>query len=101
MQYDNFLLRFYRTSTSPSRYQAQVLVPDSADGGRFDLPLTDAELIDNSHVDRTRVGVYLGAGEGIQDFDNMIYQIARNYRPEARAVYLEIPARQNRRRWQE
>jgi 3-oxoacyl-[acyl-carrier-protein] synthase II len=48
--------------------------------------LTDAELIDNSHVDRTRVGVYLGAGEGIQDFDNMIYQIARNYRPEARAV---------------
>ncbi len=48
--------------------------------------LTDAELIDNSHVDRTRVGVYLGAGEGIQDFHNMISLIARNYRPEARAV---------------
>ena len=28
--------------------------------------LTDAELIDNSHTDRTRIGVYLGAGEGIQ-----------------------------------
>src|SRR5690348_9486568 len=29
--------------------------------------LTDAELLDNPRVDRTRVGVYLGAGEGIQD----------------------------------
>jgi len=48
--------------------------------------LTDAELIDNSHTDRTRIGVYLGAGEGIQDFDNMISQIARNYRAEARVM---------------
>jgi len=48
--------------------------------------LTDAELIDNSHVDRTRVGVYLGAGEGIQDFHNMISLIARNYHPETRAM---------------
>jgi len=35
--------------------------------------LADAELLDHSPVDRTRIGVYLGAGEGIQDFHNMIY----------------------------
>src|SRR6516225_9194789 len=27
--------------------------------------LADADLIDNSKVDRTRIGVYLGSGEGI------------------------------------
>lgn len=44
MQYDDFLLRLYKSNTSETRYQAQVLVPDSADGGPFGLPLTDDEL---------------------------------------------------------
>jgi 3-oxoacyl-[acyl-carrier-protein] synthase II len=48
--------------------------------------LADAELLDKSPVDRTRIGVYLGAGEGIQDFHNMIYHIARNYSSETRKV---------------
>jgi 3-oxoacyl-[acyl-carrier-protein] synthase II len=48
--------------------------------------LADAELLDNSKVDRTRIGVYLGAGEGIQDFHNMISLIARNYNSDTRAV---------------
>src|SRR6516164_7831654 len=30
--------------------------------------LADANLLDNPKVDRTRFGVYLGSGEGIQDF---------------------------------
>jgi 3-oxoacyl-[acyl-carrier-protein] synthase II len=48
--------------------------------------LTDAELLDHAPVDRTRFGVYLGAGEGIQDFHNMISLIAHNYKKESRAM---------------
>lgn len=48
--------------------------------------LEDANLIDNQKVDRTRVGVYLGSGEGIQDFHNLISLIARHYNREKDAV---------------
>lgn len=48
--------------------------------------LTDAEILDNPQLDRTRIGVYLGAGEGIQDFDNMVYWIGRSYNSNARSV---------------
>jgi 3-oxoacyl-[acyl-carrier-protein] synthase II len=48
--------------------------------------LADADLLDNLHVDRTRCGVYLGSGEGIQDFDHLISLVAQSYRPERRAV---------------
>jgi 3-oxoacyl-[acyl-carrier-protein] synthase II len=41
--------------------------------------LADAELLDNSKVDRTRCGVYLGSGEGIQDFHNLISLVAESY----------------------
>src|SRR5262245_27631100 len=34
--------------------------------------LSDAGLIDDARVDRTRFGVYLGSGEGIQDFHHLI-----------------------------
>jgi 3-oxoacyl-[acyl-carrier-protein] synthase II len=44
--------------------------------------LGDANLLDNPHVDRTRCGVYLGSGEGIQDFQHLVSLIARNYRPD-------------------
>ncbi len=48
--------------------------------------LQDAELLDNAKVDRTRIGVYMGAGEGIQDFDNLISQIAQNYNAQSGKV---------------
>jgi 3-oxoacyl-[acyl-carrier-protein] synthase II len=48
--------------------------------------LQDAELLENSKVDRTRIGVYMGAGEGIQDFDNLIWQIAQNYNAQSGKV---------------
>ena len=48
--------------------------------------LAGAELLDNAQVDRTRIGVYLGAGEGTQDFDNMIYWIGRSYDSVSRSV---------------
>src|SRR5262245_31976504 len=38
--------------------------------------LADAGVLSNDRIDRTRFGVYLGSGEGIQDFPNLIHQIA-------------------------
>jgi 3-oxoacyl-[acyl-carrier-protein] synthase II len=48
--------------------------------------LEDAGLLDPHQADRTRCGVYLGCGEGIQDFHNLIAQVAYAYRPEKRAI---------------
>ncbi len=42
--------------------------------------LDDAGLTDDRRVDRTRFGVYLGAGEGIQDFHNFVTLIGQNYK---------------------
>src|SRR5206468_2431805 len=48
--------------------------------------LEDAGLVENPRVDRTRIGTYLGAGEGVQDFHNLISLVAQSYLPERRAV---------------
>jgi 3-oxoacyl-[acyl-carrier-protein] synthase II len=48
--------------------------------------LADAELLDERQGDRTRIGVYLGSGEGIQDFGGLIEGVARSYQPETRQV---------------
>jgi 3-oxoacyl-[acyl-carrier-protein] synthase II len=48
--------------------------------------LHNAGVLHNDRVDRTRLGVYLGSGEGVQDFHNMISLIAQSYRPESRVV---------------
>jgi 3-oxoacyl-[acyl-carrier-protein] synthase II len=48
--------------------------------------LDDAGLIDNNKVDRTRFGVYLGSGEGIQDFNHMVNLISAGYREDSRTV---------------
>jgi 3-oxoacyl-[acyl-carrier-protein] synthase II len=48
--------------------------------------LADADLLDNRAVDRTRCGVYLGSGEGIQDFHNLVSLVAKSYHPETREV---------------
>jgi 3-oxoacyl-[acyl-carrier-protein] synthase II len=48
--------------------------------------LADGGLLDNDRVDRTRFGVYLGSGEGIQDFPNLISLIARTYSREKRTL---------------
>jgi 3-oxoacyl-[acyl-carrier-protein] synthase II len=41
--------------------------------------LADADLLDKPGTDRTRFGIYLGSGEGIQDFQHMVSLVARNY----------------------
>jgi 3-oxoacyl-[acyl-carrier-protein] synthase II len=48
--------------------------------------LTDSGLFDFKGLDRTRVGTYLGSGEGVQDFFNLISLIAQSAKPESRTV---------------
>ena len=56
--------------------------------GASQQALNNAGLLDDQHVDRTRFGVYLGCGEGVQDFNNLISLIAQAYRPETRNLDL-------------
>src|SRR5262249_28938519 len=48
--------------------------------------LADSGLLGDGKVDRTRFGVYLGSGEGVQDFHNMVWNIAQSYNPQRREV---------------
>lgn len=48
--------------------------------------LADADLLDNSRGDRTRFGVYLGSGEGVQDFHHLIWLIGQHYDANRRAM---------------
>ncbi len=57
-------------------------MPPPPPGRRSSTPA----LLDDGKVDRTRFGVYLGSGEGVQDFHNLMSLIAKSYRPEKRDV---------------
>jgi 3-oxoacyl-[acyl-carrier-protein] synthase II len=46
--------------------------------------LQHAGLLDDSRVNRDRFGVYLGSGEGIQDFHNVLSLIYQSYHRETR-----------------
>jgi 3-oxoacyl-[acyl-carrier-protein] synthase II len=48
--------------------------------------LDQAGLSLSDHFDRSRCGVYLGSGEGVQDFPNLIASIAQAYQAEKRTV---------------
>ncbi|MCI0461543.1 MAG: beta-ketoacyl-[acyl-carrier-protein] synthase family protein [Gemmataceae bacterium] len=52
--------------------------------------LTDSGLLDDTRVDRTRFGVYLGSGEGVQDFPNLVSLVAQTY--QARTGKIDAPA---------
>lgn len=52
--------------------------------------LAASGLLDDERVDRTRAGVYVGSGEGVQDFYHLITTIAQSYRAERRSI--EAPA---------
>jgi 3-oxoacyl-[acyl-carrier-protein] synthase II len=54
--------------------------------GAAQQALADADLLDSPGVDRTRVGVYLGCGEGVQDFPNLASLIGQTYQRERRQV---------------
>ena len=85
---------YFDTATFPTKIAGQLTgfdlknyipdaqrFPDAGLNSRFALAagrmaLKDAGLLDNTKVDRTRFGVYMGAGEGKQDFDNLVPLIA-------------------------
>jgi 3-oxoacyl-[acyl-carrier-protein] synthase II len=54
--------------------------------GAAQQALADADLLDNAKVDRNRIGVYLGSGEGIQDFHHLIYLIEKTWDTEKREL---------------
>src|SRR5438552_607283 len=94
----------FDASTFPTKFSSQVKdfdlakhVPDcqrwancgvnsSFAAAAAQQALADAGVLDNDRVDRTRFGVYLGSGEGIQDFPNLVAQIARHYRKDKRKM---------------
>jgi 3-oxoacyl-[acyl-carrier-protein] synthase II len=43
--------------------------------------LTDAGLLHDAKVERTRFGVYLGCGEGVPDFDHLVAMHAQAHQP--------------------
>src|SRR5262249_3676403 len=64
---------------------------DSGSNTRFAVAaasraLTDAGLRDNSQIDRTRVGIYLGSGDGTQDFHHLVTQRAQSSRKDRPGV---------------
>jgi 3-oxoacyl-[acyl-carrier-protein] synthase II len=98
-------IQSFNASRFPTRFAAQVQDFDLgefvSDPGRWDhsgvnsryaaaaaqQALADTGLLPGgSRVDRDRFGVYLGSGEGVQDFHNLMYLIAQAYRPEERTV---------------
>jgi len=97
-------IKHFDASTFPTKFAAEVKgfdlakyvkTPerwqDSGINSRFaaaaaQQALGDADLLDNAHLDRTRCGVYLGSGEGIQDFHNLVYLIGQNYKDATRDV---------------
>jgi 3-oxoacyl-[acyl-carrier-protein] synthase II len=48
--------------------------------------LEDAGLLGDAPVDRTRCGVYMGTGEGVQDFHHLIWLVGQHYQPERRTL---------------
>ncbi|MHB1424397.1 MAG: beta-ketoacyl-[acyl-carrier-protein] synthase family protein [Gemmataceae bacterium] len=48
--------------------------------------LQHAGVLNDARVDRNRFGVYLGSGEGIQDFHNLLSWIYQSYRRETRQL---------------
>jgi 3-oxoacyl-[acyl-carrier-protein] synthase II len=69
----------------PSRWQNSGINSQFAAAAAREA-LDDAGLSGDARVNRDRFGVYLGSGEGIQDFQNLTALIARAYRPESRSI---------------
>jgi 3-oxoacyl-[acyl-carrier-protein] synthase II len=71
--------------TDPSRWRNSGINSQFAAAAARQA-LDDSGFAGDPRVNRDRFGVYLGSGEGIQDFQNLTALIARAYRPETRSV---------------
>jgi 3-oxoacyl-[acyl-carrier-protein] synthase II len=96
-------IRHFNASRFPTRFAAQVsdfdLAKSLADTGRWahsglnsrfaaaaaQQALAGAGLL-GAGADRDRFGVYLGSGEGVQDFAATVWLTAQNYQPEKRDI---------------
>jgi 3-oxoacyl-[acyl-carrier-protein] synthase II len=90
-------IRHFDATTFPTKFAAEVRdfdlsqhVPhaerfvDCGLNTRFALAaarqaMTNSGLLDNNNVDRTRFGIYLGSGEGMHDFPNLISAIGASH----------------------
>lgn len=97
-------IRLFNASKFPTKIAAQVKDYDiskyvhdakswenSGVNSRFAVgaakqALEDAGLLDPNRGDRSRIGVYLGSGEGIQDFHHLVWLVAQHYQPQSRSV---------------
>src|SRR5438552_9045847 len=97
-------IRHFNASRFPTKFAAQVpgfdLTRHVPDPGRWAhsginsqfaaaaarQALADAGLLDDGKVDRTRFGVYLGSGEGVQDFHALLWLLSQAYQPSTRKV---------------
>jgi 3-oxoacyl-[acyl-carrier-protein] synthase II len=98
------LIHSFNARRFPTRFAAQVkefdlkrFIPDcqrwenSGVNSQFAAvaaqeALQHAGLLNEGRVDRDRFGVYLGSGEGIQDFHNLLSLICQAYRAETRQL---------------
>lgn len=77
---------------------------DSGHNCRFALAaseqaMADAGLRADHGVDPARMGVYIGCGEGINDFATFISLVARSYQRDRREVDAAVFARNGRKEW--
>ncbi len=100
-------IELFEAKTFPTTFAAQVKnyrledhisnaghLENSGVNTRFALgaarqAIDDAGVAMNDFPDRTRFGIYTGAGEGIQDFEHLVTLIARAYQPETRKVDIQ------------
>lgn len=97
-------ISLFDASGFPTRFAAQVKQFDlgrfvknpqtwknSGSNTQFSLgaakqALEDAGLLDSAKIDRTRIGVYIGSGEGIQDFHHMVSLVAQGFDSQTNQV---------------
>jgi 3-oxoacyl-[acyl-carrier-protein] synthase II len=99
-------IRGFDARSFPTKFAAQLppefdlgrFIPDarrwafSGVNSRFAAAAAQQALADSGllapGLDPTRCGIYLGSGEGIQDFHNLVCLVGEAYRPETRSLDL-------------
>jgi len=88
-QVKNFELAKFIPGEAAKRWHHSGLNSQFAAAGA-QLALADADLVGNTKVDRTRLGVYLGSGEGVQDFNAIIWMLSKTNDAQKRQI--DVPS---------